>query len=74
MKVRSAGIVCAGVLAATRALVRAYSATIPQPNGGSSHNGAFVHYAPDWTAELLSDTNGFYGSALEVKLELPENR
>lgn len=45
-------------------------ATIPQPNGGSSHNGAFVHYAPDWTGELLSDTNGFHASALETKLEM----
>jgi DNA-binding beta-propeller fold protein YncE len=45
-------------------------ATIPQPNGGSSHNGAFVRYAPDWTGELLSDTNGFHGSAVEVRLAI----
>ncbi|MDO8483885.1 MAG: hypothetical protein Q7S35_02930 [Candidatus Limnocylindrales bacterium] len=45
-------------------------ATIPQPNGGSSHNGAFVRYAPDWTGELLSDTNGFHGSAVKSKLAM----
>lgn len=45
-------------------------AVIPQPNGGSSHNGAFVHYGPDWTGELLSDTNGFHGSAVKVKLDM----
>ncbi len=45
-------------------------ATVPQPNGGSSHNGAFVHYAADWTGELLSDTNGFHGSAVATKLAL----
>ena len=45
-------------------------ATIPQPNGGSSHNGAFIRYAADWTAELLSDTNGFHGSALAIKLAM----
>lgn len=43
---------------------------VPQPNGGSSHNGSFVRYNADWTAELLSDTNGFYGSAVETKLEM----
>ncbi len=46
------------------------TATIPQPNGGSSHNGAFVRYAADWTGELLSDTNGFHGSALTTKLAM----
>lgn len=45
-------------------------ATIPQPNGGSSHNGAFVKYTPDWKGELLSDTNGMHGSALAEKLTL----
>lgn len=45
-------------------------AVIPQPNGGSSHNGAFVRYGTDWSGELLSDTNGFHGSAVQVKLDL----
>jgi len=44
------------------------TAVIPQPNGGSSHNGAFVRYTAEWIGELLSDTNGFHGSALAVKL------
>lgn len=42
---------------------------IPQPNGGSSHNGAFVAYDADWKGELLSDTNGFHGSAVITKLQ-----
>lgn len=45
-------------------------ATIPQPNGGSSHNGAFVRYTPDWQGEVLSDTNGLHGSALQEKLDI----
>lgn len=45
-------------------------ATIPQPNGGSSHNGSFVRYEADWTGELLSDTNGMHGSAMEEKLRI----
>ncbi len=44
--------------------------TVPQPNGGSSHNGAFVRYTPDWQGELLSDTNGMHGSALQEKLDI----
>ena len=40
---------------------------IPQPNGGSSHNGAFVAYDADFNGELLSDTGGMWGSALETK-------
>lgn len=43
---------------------------IPQSSGGSSHNGSFVAYQPDWSAELLSDTNGLHGSAAQKKLEL----
>jgi hypothetical protein len=38
-----------------------------QPNGGSSHGGAFAKYTvsgTNWTGELLSDTNGFHGSAI----------
>ncbi|MBW7885579.1 MAG: WD40 repeat domain-containing protein [Caldilineaceae bacterium] len=42
---------------------------VPQPNGGSSHNGAFVAYGPDWSGELLSDTNGFHGRAVITKLQ-----
>ena len=45
-------------------------ATIPQPNGGSSHNGAFIRYTADWQGELLSDTNGLHGSALQEKLDI----
>ncbi|MDP2743497.1 MAG: hypothetical protein Q8P00_00325 [Dehalococcoidia bacterium] len=45
-------------------------ARLPMPNGGSTHNGAFVSYKPDWTGELLSDTNGLHGSALQKKLQI----
>lgn len=45
-------------------------ATVPQPNGGSSHNGSFVRYSSDWQGELLSDQNGMHGSALQEKLEI----
>ena len=41
---------------------------VPQPNGGSSHNGSFVQYSADWNGELLSDTNGFHGSAVDTKI------
>ncbi len=40
-----------------------------QPNGGSSHGGAFARYTvngANWTGELLSDTNGFHGSAIST--------
>lgn len=43
---------------------------VPQPNGGSSHNGSFVRYTPDWQGELLSDQNGMHGSALQTKLDI----
>ena len=42
-------------------------AVIPQPNGGSSHNGAFVAYDAEGNGEVLSDTGGMWGSALETK-------
>ncbi|MBI2906792.1 MAG: c-type cytochrome [Chloroflexi bacterium] len=45
-------------------------ARVPMPNGGSSHNGAFVAYNPDWTGELQSDTNGLHGAALQKKLQI----
>jgi hypothetical protein len=43
---------------------------VPQPNGGSSHNGSFVRYGSDWSGELLSDTNGFHGSAVALKEQM----
>lgn len=45
-------------------------ARIPTANGGSTHNGAFIRYNPDFTGELLSDQNGLRGSALEKKRAL----
>jgi len=45
-------------------------AVVPQPNGGSSHNGSFVRYTPDFEGELLSDQNGLHGSALAEKLSM----
>jgi hypothetical protein len=33
-------------------------AWIPTPNGGNTHNGAFVRYAADWSGELMSDMGG----------------
>jgi hypothetical protein len=45
-------------------------AVVPQPAGGSSHNGSFVKYTPDWKGELLSDTNGFHGSAAAAQKAL----
>ena len=43
------------------------TAVVPQPGGGSSHNGSFVKYGADWKGELLSDTNGFHGSAVAAQ-------
>jgi mono/diheme cytochrome c family protein len=31
---------------------------IPTPNGGDTHNGAFVRYSADWKGELLADMGG----------------
>ena len=45
-------------------------ARIPSPNGGSTHNGAFVQYNSDWTGRVVSDQNGLHGTALEAKLQL----
>lgn len=42
-------------------------AVVPQPAGGSSHNGSFVSYQPDWTGDVLSDTNGLRSTALEAQ-------
>ncbi|MBC8280571.1 MAG: WD40 repeat domain-containing protein [Chloroflexi bacterium] len=43
---------------------------IPTPNGGSTHNGAFVAYEADWTGILLADQNGLHGAAREAKLQI----
>lgn len=45
-------------------------ARLPQPNGGSTHNGAFVRYAPDWAGEVLSDQNGLHGTARQAQTML----
>jgi len=42
-------------------------ARIPSPAGGSTHNGAFVRYNPDWTGNFLADQNGLHGIAREAK-------
>jgi mono/diheme cytochrome c family protein len=34
------------------------TAYIPTPNGGDTHNGAFVRYSPEWKGELLADMGG----------------
>ena len=49
--------------------LKAVSARIPLPNGGSTHSGAFVYYPDGWQApgENQSDMNGLHGSALELK-------
>lgn len=44
--------------------------SVPQPNGGSSHNGAFVQYDADGNGEVLSDTGGLWGPAREAKLQI----
>ena len=43
---------------------------IDEPQGGSSHGGAMVAYKADWSGELLSDTNGFHGSAVQTKKDV----
>lgn len=43
---------------------------IPTPNGGSTHNGAFVRYSADWTGRVLADQNGLHGAALAAKREI----
>jgi hypothetical protein len=47
--------------------------TLGQPAGGSSHGGAMVTYTvtgTTWNGELLSDTNGLHGSALQAKKDI----
>ena len=48
------------------------SGRVPLPHGGSTHSGAFVHYADGWNGdgEVVSDMNGLQGSALKAKREL----
>lgn len=45
-------------------------ARIPTPNGGSTHNGAFVAYDASWGGTLLSDQNGLHGPALDLKIQM----
>jgi hypothetical protein len=45
-------------------------ARIPSPNGGSTHNGAFVAYNPDFSGRVQSDQNGMNGTALQAKLDI----
>lgn len=49
-------------------------ARIPNPDGGSTHSGAFVKYAVDaqgnWKGEVLSDHNGLKGAALAKRAEI----
>jgi len=45
--------------------------TVPNPNGGSSHNGAFVVYnvnGSPWAGEVQSDTNGLRAGGAANKL------
>lgn len=47
--------------------------SLKTPNRGSSHNGAFVKYtvaSGTWSGELLSDTNGMQGSAIQTKADI----
>jgi len=44
---------------------------IPMPNVGDSHGGVFVQYSRGsngLTAEVLSDQNGFQGTALDAAI------
>ncbi|MCZ7574277.1 MAG: hypothetical protein M5U01_37475 [Ardenticatenaceae bacterium] len=43
---------------------------IPMPLGTSTHSGAFVHYNPDWSGEVLADQAGLHGSAREKQVAL----
>lgn len=45
-------------------------AILDTPNLGSTHNGAFVRYEPDFSGQVLADQNGLQGPALELKLEI----
>ncbi|NQW22463.1 MAG: hypothetical protein HQ475_03360 [SAR202 cluster bacterium] len=45
-------------------------AYIPSPNGGDTHNGAFVEYDSNWNGELLSDMGGPHRKMYETKLQI----
>ena len=45
-------------------------ARIPSPNGGSTHNGAFVKYDSSFNGRVQSDQNGLHDDAPEAKLAL----
>lgn len=47
---------------------REVKARIPSPNGGDTHSGAFVRYAPDFSGELLADQGGVHQAMLADKL------
>ena len=47
--------------------VKAY---IAQVNGGNTHSGGFVKYAPDWTGELLVDMGGPMKPMYAAKAEI----
>jgi sugar lactone lactonase YvrE len=46
---------------------RTVKARIPAINGGDTHSGGFVRYAPDFTGELLADQGGVHQSMLVEK-------
>ena len=43
-------------------------ARIPTPNGGSTHNGAFVAYNADFTGRVQADQNGLHDAALQASV------
>ncbi len=45
-------------------------ARIPSPNGGSTHNGAFVQYNSACPVRVLADQNGLHGSALQAQQDI----
>lgn len=44
--------------------------SVPTPNGGSTHNGAFVRYSPDFEGQVLSDQNGLHGEPLAERAQM----
>ena len=42
-------------------------ARIPSPNGGDTHSGGFVRYAPDFTGEVLADQGGPQKALYEIR-------
>lgn len=43
---------------------------LDEPQGGSAHGGAIIAYKADWSGELLSDTNGLHGKAVQTKKDV----